>query len=462
MAGRPDVASSETIFRGIEQGTRTYGDRNLQRSSLNAIWDIDSQQSIRYDNDREYVTHFRQLYAQAMQARLRGLDHVGVLLSGGLDSSSVVAMAARLNPGGRPVAVHTYNLAFDGLPDGDDRQPAETVARFCDVPFFCLPAQGTAALFYVELARALEDTIPSPIGSGRLMLARRAFSEGCGVLLDGTGGDEWFGGAHQHTADLLRNGRLIAAVRQLRADADSDLGHGIGTLTASSVWALLPNAVRTGIKHVLPPRDRVPRGFNRVFAQQVAVVDRITTSLTDRRFASIATGTAYMTATHPYCSYAWEEIARQDAIAGVELGAPLMDRRLAEFAMALPEEQRWAGSSTKRVLRDAMDGWLPDSTRRRYKADAGSAQVCELRRLYADGAFKAMELVEDGVLDGTAVNAMYEEMIEKAANGDRGYKMLADQLWTIFLGECTWQSLFGRRATPLASSSEFGCELLSD
>jgi hypothetical protein len=249
-------------------------------------------------------------------------------------------------------------------------------------------------------------------------------------------------------------------MRQLRADADSDLGHGIVALTTSSVWALLPKAVRDGIKQLLPPRDRVPRGFNRVFAQEVALVDRITTPLTDRRFASIATGTAYMTATHPYCSYAWEEIARQDALAGVELGAPLMDRRLAEFAMAVPEEQRWAGSNTKRVLRDAMDGLVPDSTRRRSKADAGSAQLCELRRLHADGAFKAMELAEEGVLDGTAVQAMYEEMIERAANGDRGYKMLADQLWTIFLGECTWRALFGRHAAPSATSPELACEQL--
>jgi hypothetical protein len=228
------------------------------------------------------------------------------------------------------------------------------------------------------------------------------------------------------------------------------------------MWALLPNAVRGGIKQLLPTRDPVPRGFNRVFAQKVALADRITTPLTDRRFASIATGTAYMTATHPYCSYSWEEIARQDAFAGVELGAPLMDRRLAEFAMALPEEQRWAGSNTKRVLRDAMDGSLPDSTRRRYKADAGSAQLCELRRLHTDGAFKTLELAEEGMLDGTAVQAMYEQMIEAAANGDRGYKMLADQLWTIFLGECTWRALFGRGSGLPATVPELACDIVSD
>ena len=112
-------------------------------------WDIDSQQSIRYDNDREYVTHFRQLYAQAMQARLRGLDHVGVLLSGGLDSSSVVAMAARLNPGGRPVA-HTpttwHSMGFLMATTGN---PPKRWRDSATCRSFDLPAQGTAALFYV-------------------------------------------------------------------------------------------------------------------------------------------------------------------------------------------------------------------------------------------------------------------------------------------------------------------------
>jgi len=449
VAGRMSHPS-QTIFAGVERVqpahiiTFTPKGRRISR-----YWDIDPRHEIRYRDDRDYVAHFRTLYRLAVSARLRGLDRVGVFLSGGLDSSSLVAMAARVDAGDRPVAVRAYSLTCDGLPDGDYEQSASAVAAFCRVPLTCVPLRHTRAEFYVEMARMLEDTIPSPVGDGRASLARQAAADGCRLVFDGTGGDEWFGGAHQYAADLLKAGRLLTAVRQLRAAARTVEGHSAMDLAKSAVWTLVPGRLRGPLKHVLPRRDRIPRGFDRAFAERVGLVERITTPLTDRRFASIATGTAYATATHPITSYAWEEIARQDELCGVELAAPLMDRRLAEFAMAIPEDQRWLGTHSKRVLRDAMGGLLPDSTFHR-KADAASAQLTELRFLHDHGLFQSMELVDEGVIDRAAVNSMYGDMLDLFAAANSRYKMLADQLWTIFLGECIWRALFGHNAVRLA------------
>jgi asparagine synthase (glutamine-hydrolysing) len=446
VAGRM-THPSQTIFAGIERVqpahivTFTPGGRRTSR-----YWDIDPQREVRYRDDRDYVAHFRSLYRVAVGARLRGLDQVGVFLSGGLDSSSLVAMAAHAENQNRPVAMRAYSLTCDGLPDGDDEQSASTVAHFCRVPLACVPFRHAGVEFYVKMAQTLEDTIPSAVGDGRAVLARQAAADGCRVLLDGTGGDEWFSGAYQHAADLLKAGRLLATVRQLRAAAQTVQGHSAVELARSSVWALVPERLRAPLKRVLPRRDRMPRGFSRAFATRVGLVERITTPLRDRRFASIATGTAYATATHPITSYAWEEIARHDELCGVELAAPLMDRRLAEFAMGIPEEQRWLGTQSKRVLRDAMAGLLPDSTIRRPKADAASAQLSELQSVHDAGLFQSMELVDEGVLERAAVSSMYREMLDLFAAADTRYKMLADQLWTIVLGECIWRALFGRNA----------------
>jgi asparagine synthase (glutamine-hydrolysing) len=449
VAGRMSHPS-QTIFAGVERVqpahilTFTASERQTRRH-----WDIDPRHELRYRDDRDYVAHFSSLYQAAVRARLRNLDRVGVFLSGGLDSSSLVAMAARPDAADHPVAVRAYSLSCDGLPDSDDEQSARAVAACCRVPLACVPLRHTRAEFYVEMARMLEDTIPSPVGDGRAALARQAATDGCRVVFDGTGGDEWFGGAHQYAADLLKARRLVAAVRQLRAAARTVEGHSAVELAKSAVWTLVPGRLRGPLKHVLPRRDRMPRGFDRAFAERVGLVERITTPLTDRRFASIATGTAYATATHPITSYAWEEIARQDELCGVELAAPLMDRRLAEFAMAIPEEQRWLGTQAKRVLRNAMAGLLPDSTFHR-KADAASAQLTELRFLHQHGMFQSMELIDEGVINRAAVNSMYGEMIDLFAAANSRYKMLADQLWTIFLGECIWRALFGRNAVHLA------------
>jgi asparagine synthase (glutamine-hydrolysing) len=450
---------SQTIFVGIERVepahiiTFTPEGRRTSR-----YWDIDPRHETRYRDDRDYVAHFSSLYQAAVRARLRNLDRVGVFLSGGLDSSSLVAMTARPEAADHPVAVRAYSLTCDGLPDSDDEQSARIVADFCRVPLRCVAFRQAGVSFYVKLAQTLEDTIPSTIGDGRASLAGHAATDGSRVLFDGTGGDEWFSGAYQHAADLLKAGRLVATVRHLRAAARTVEGHSALELAKSAVWTLVSERLRPPLKQILPKRDRTPRGFNRAFAARVHLVERTATPQRDRRFASIATGTAYATATHPITSYAWDEIARHDELCGVELAAPLMDRRLAEFAIGIPEEQRWSGTRSKRVLRDAMTGLLPDSTIHRRKADAASAQLTELKSVHHAGLFESMELVEEGILDHAAIRSMYTEMVDLFAAADTRYKMLADQLWTIFLGECIWRALFGANAGRVASTEPGGSQ----
>ena len=150
---------------------------------------------------------------------------------------------------------------------------------------------------------------------------------------------------------------------------------------------------------------------------------------------------------HPDGVYFWDESARQASLFGHELSAPLLDRRLAEFAMAIPEEQRWSGRDTKRVLRAAMAGILPEDIRmRRRKSDPGAVVFAELERMHHQGAFARMELADAGVLDGAAVGSMYQEMVRLFADGQVRYKVLAYRLWTFFAGECAWRTLFGRKA----------------
>ena len=163
---------------------------------------------------------------------------------------------------------------------------------------------------------------------------------------------------------------------------------------------------------------------------------------------------------HPHGIYAWEESARQISLFGCELAAPLLDRRIAEFAMAIPEEQRWSGRQTKRVLRAATAGILPDDVRiGRQKLDPGPAFFAEVERLYKDGTLRNLELAEAGMLDGAAVDGMYREMVRMFASGQNRYKVLAYRLWTFFICDCVWRMVFGRDARGLSLSS--GTEVCS-
>ena len=323
----------------------------------------------------------RELYGRALTARLRGLDRVAVLLSGGVDSSSIVGMVSRIAPAHRPVEVRAYNHAFRDFPESDEEQDAARVAQHCRVPFTPIPFEGASLEHHLENARRLEDTIPGTLGHSDDTLAARMTNDGCPVVLTGIGGDEWFTGAYLHSADLFRTGRFAAGLRQVWADGHHpDAFYGVGVLARSCAWAMTPVPVRRVVKRMLPRKDLVPAGFNRTYAAEVSLVDRITPRPAAAAFPTLAGAAIYAAATHPDGIYCWDESARQASLYGNELSAPLLDRRLAEFAMALPEEQRWSGRATKRVLRAAMAGILPDDVRmRRRKADPGAVLFAEIR-----------------------------------------------------------------------------------
>jgi asparagine synthase (glutamine-hydrolysing) len=414
-------------------------------------WDIDPGRELRYADESQYAEHLRELCERAVAARLRGIGRAAVLLSGGVDSSSVAAVSSTVSR----VDVGAYHHALRGFPDASEESDAARVAGHCGLQFVPVPFEGANFDHHLEIARRLEDSIPGTLGTSDDELASRMTRDGCGVVLSGVGGDEWFAGSYLHSADLIRRGRFIAGARQLWADGHHpDAFHGVGVLAKSCAWALAPDSVRRLVKRVLPARDLVPEGFNRAFAADVSLVDRIVPPRPDPRFPTLAAAVTYTAAMHPHGIYAWEESARQAGMFGNQFAAPLLDRRIAEFAMAIPEEQRWSGHVTKRVLRASMTGLLPDAIRmRRRKSDPASLLLAELQRLNGEGAFARMDLCDAGILDAPAVQSMYEEMQRSFAAGQDRYKVLAYRLWTFAAGECVWRTRFGRHAQPVPLSA---------
>jgi asparagine synthase (glutamine-hydrolysing) len=448
---------SDTIFSGIQRVPAAHA-VVVTSAGVSVVrhWDIDPAREIRYADEAEYAEQFRELLTRAVAVRLRGLDRAAVLLSSGVDSSSVVATAAHANAGGRPAEIRTYNHSLPDYPDADEEAGARRVAAHCGVPFTAVPFQAASIQYQLDRAARLEDTTPGSLGSSDDVLAAGMTGDGCQVVLSGVGGDEWFAGAYLHSADLIRRGRVVAGVRQLWADArNPDTFHGLGVLARTCGWALMPDGVRRAVKRARPSPDRTPSGFNRAFAYQVSLADRVALAPLEGRFPSLAAAAVYRGATHAHGVYAWEESTRQASLYGCEFSAPLLDRRIAEFAMAIPEEQRWSGRETKRVLRAAMAGMLPDDVRvGRHKVDPGAAVFAQVGRLHAEGALARMELADAGILDTAAVDGMYRDMVRLFAGGRARYKVLAYRLWTLFAGECVWRTVFGRQARVVSANVE--------
>ena len=99
---------------------------------------------------------------------------------------------------------------------------------------------------------------------------------------------------------------------------------------------------------------------------------------------------------------------------GLDLREPLNDRRIVEFGLAIPEEQRWLGRDRKLVLRRAMADLLPDELQNRTdKAEFSSVFLDALRRADPD-IFLSPRCAEPGWVDTTEVAKMYREFRAQA------------------------------------------------
>ena len=115
---------------------------------------------------------------------------------------------------------------------------------------------------------------------------------------------------------------------------------------------------------------------------------------------------------------------------------PFNDRRLIEFALALPEDQRWRGTETKFILRRAAGDVLPSSVARRTtKGDFTYLYTASLEREGAAEKFARLRLEADGFVRGERVREMYRRL----RRGDLG---CLGPLWMILATEQWYRTMF--------------------
>ncbi len=212
-------------------------------------WDVDPGRANRYRTDAEYRDHFFSLFQEAVRCCLRSHKRVGAHLSGGMDSSSVVAMASLLCREGKGPArgFEAFSLVYPSGWPCDERAYIQAVREHCQVKTNLVEPGLPDLAYYREQTRNSCDFADFPNGGGQNQsLNALARARGVGVMLTGCGGNEWFEGNMNHLADLLRAGKLRRLLWQARCDA---------TLTFQpSLFQLL---LRHAVFPQLPPRSSV-------------------------------------------------------------------------------------------------------------------------------------------------------------------------------------------------------------
>jgi asparagine synthase (glutamine-hydrolysing) len=403
---------------------------------------LDPRREIWYPTDRQYAEHFRDIFRTCVESRLRSTSAASVFLSGGVDSSSILGMAQSL-AGRQGPEVNVLSLA-SSHPEADESDYVRDVVRMWGLRIKIVSADSYVSPSLTDQVEQLQDFPDAPNLSPWGPLVDEARAAGSSVVLMGHGGDEWLTGDSLHCGDLLRERRPAAALRQVRHDLRVSRiwgGHG-GRLRDAARWLLVP-VVPPFLKTIVRPlaRRAFPKWIRPNFARRIDLAQRLRgdadrvvpfpTAAQRIISSSVESGRAVLER---------EVLDRFGASFSIEFRYPFHDRRLVEFSLAIPEDQRWRDDRTKFVLRQAMHDLLPDTIRRRVtKAEFSYMFTDTLERERTANLFRSLRLAQEGYVDEALARRMYER--SKTGPGPD-----LSAVWMILATERWYRAMFDRRA----------------
>lgn len=345
----PTTTTFADIRRLPPAHTLALSNREL---SISRYWTLPTDGHIRYKRPQDYVEHFRQLFFAAVGDRLR-VDGVAVPMSGGMDSTSVAAVAHRqLKQEGSRVGVHAVTTVYERAFHDSEGAYARMVAGSLGFPVRLVPADD---LRLFEIWRDPSYHPPEPWNEPvRLGLANdRAMAEFSRVQLSGYGGDPLLYPGISYAGELWR-------------------ARKIGLLTSNlisfifSQRRLPPLYLRSALSGKRTSRLGLeyPAWLNREFEQRCKMRERWA-ELDAVQDSSHPHREAYQALTSPFWQGVFFERGHPGA-SGVPLENryPFFDVRLVNFVLAIPPLP-WC--TRKLILREAMQGILPEGVRRRPK-----------------------------------------------------------------------------------------------
>ncbi|HLY41345.1 MAG TPA: asparagine synthase (glutamine-hydrolyzing) [Terracidiphilus sp.] len=429
------TSREETLFQGIQRlppaHILTVRDGAVVKRRY---WDIDLSKEIRYGSDSDYVEHFREILVEAVRCRLRANGPVGFELSGGLDSSSVLAIAQSLTANARGGAEghENFSVAFPGRVF-DESSYVNEVLRFCDLDTNMLVWKGDSDPLEEE-SRCFRFEFPSyPNQWYYLALYRLARSKGVRVLLNGYGGDEWLWGSPWHCADLLRRLKIIECLRELKYRSENNFGWS--AFLNFAVKPLFPAPLKSRLatiqRHLR--RQSAPPWISPHFADKIGLFERIRArSAVPHEFRTHAQRDLYSWLHGGWIAHVLETSGNYAARFSLEYRSPLHDRRIIEFALALPENQRWRGEKTKFILRETMANRLPELVRSRTQKEAYDQVFAEaIAARGGENLFRSLRISSLGWVCENELMRMCRSLLD-GYKRDQEWLPYCWPLWTAF------------------------------
>lgn len=365
-----DLAIADFLMFGWNQEPDTTSFRDIQKipaahtltvtadkQEISRYWQLPLDGCIRYKKSRDYVDHFLHHFTRAVADRLR-TDKVGVWMSGGMDSSSVAAVAKQVfEKQGRPYDLRAHTVVYDRIIPDQERYYSGLVAQHLNIPIHYLVADD-----YKPFERMDTKELRTSEPCDNIFLSLycdhyRQLLSFSRVALSGFGGDPLFRCSASHVHTMFKNlqwHKLAWEIVRHIATQHRLPPLGTGIIAKWRRWRKKHHFDTTYPTWIAPELEQRLRLRERW--QQKQATPQLLHTERPEAYAQMASlfWASLFEGEMPLCP-PWASEERH----------PFFDVRLVDYLLALPNLPWFAN---KHILRESMRGLLPETVRTRPKA----------------------------------------------------------------------------------------------
>ncbi|MDH7571094.1 MAG: asparagine synthase-related protein, partial [Armatimonadota bacterium] len=362
-----------TLFEGVRRVPLSY--RLTARGEglrLSCYWRLDADECILYRTDEEYADHFLEVFRRAVTDRLRTVSGpVALLMSGGLDSGSIAAVAQRALRATGKENLLACSFVFPSLPSCDESTYLDEMGSRLGIDRCQVNVEKS--WLYGDLENAT-PSVEHPF-TGWDAPDREAIgcvkARGARVLLTGhvaryTRLGHW----SLFYADALLRGNLRVVRQVMEREAPED-GGVVRALYRHLVWPVIRHAAASWFPRValayLRARAEVPPWIPAGLARKTRVRERLAAAALTDHVRDVRRLDGFRATATDGVGRAVGWLDRVAAAAGIECRHPFLDRRVVEYLFSAPPERVHGERGARWIIRNAMRGILPDVIRMRLR-----------------------------------------------------------------------------------------------
>ncbi len=385
------------IYRLPAAHTMTASPSGVQ---VQSVWSLDPRQEIHFETDEEYASAFRSIFYEAVRCRMRSAFPVGSELSGGLDSSSIVCVARDILRNRRsdsPIRdpLHTFSAVFDESIECDERTYIKTVLSGDLLTHYIYPEQISPLHEIEHRIWQCEDPSLSSTSYTYWILYQAARKAGVRIMLSG----EWADVIVSHGKGVLHDFAVQGEWPLLWREIN-DISRNFHEKRRGIIWRelivpLIPHKIRvrqagTHYQMTWLNNDFTCRsGLDDYFSEYLEEFVKPTTAREHHLF-NISTQPIEL---------GLEAMDKNAAAHSIEARYPFLDRRIVEFCLALPPDQRIRDGYTRVIERLALSEYLPREIRLRVSKPLANPYIVNGLQKYEADRLKDLLLSNERDLD---------------------------------------------------------------